>query len=241
MMISDGAAKSTDRSSEKSHSFPLLDKSTGNVGAGASHHRHECFKPLFDNVPSNAPISPHKGFGVSLREDDQDAVDRVRQQGFSRGFNAGSQDACSLVREEMAPQIKSIADAFNQWNAIMLRFEENANFQILAMADSIARKILGDPPKCSTGRLDSLMVELRNYMRKAYRLEFKLNPEDMDVLSAMMACEHPQWENWDYISVASDHEVQRGSLRVQTGQLTISTDDGILRSLEVLLSQVSTK
>jgi hypothetical protein len=241
MMISDGVTKSTDRSIEKPHSFPLLDKSAGNGGASASNHRNQSFKPLFDNTSLQPTITPHKGFGASGPKDMQNAVDRVRQQGFGRGFDAGSQDACSMVREELAPQIKAVADAFNQWNAIMVRFEENSSLQILKMADSIARKILGDPPKCSAAGLDSLMVELRDHMREAYRIEFMLNPEDRDVLVTMMACEHPQWGKWDYISVNSDREFQRGSLRVQTGKQTILTDDGIIRTLEVLLSQVSTK
>jgi Flagellar assembly protein FliH len=241
MMISEGVTKGHARSSEASHSFPLLNKNTLNDAASASKSRHQDFKPLFDADHLGDPVSPRSGLGVPQPDVVRESSERISQKGYRRGFDAGNQDACSMVREEMEPQLKSVADAFNQWNAAMLRLEVNSDRQILQVAVSVAEKILEGPPECDSGRLDSLRGALRDHMRKAYRLVFKLNPEDMDVLSALMDCEHSQWGQWDYISVEGDIEVQRGSLRVQPGTKSILTADGIIRALEVLLSKASTK
>jgi Flagellar assembly protein FliH len=237
MMISD----SSPQPSEGSHSFPQLNECKADGTASPSRCRRECFKPLFNAGRRDATLSPHSGLGMPQPDDRRDSEDQVRQQGFSRGFDAGQQDACSMIREEMAPQIKSVADAFGHWNANMLRFEAESNPHILQLADSIVKKVLGALPEFSADKLDPLKTELRDNMREAYRLEFKLNPEDLDVLCALMACEYPQWQRWDYITMDGDPEVKRGAIRVKAGTRSILSKDGIIRSLEALLSRVSTK
>jgi hypothetical protein len=237
MMISDGETKGSSPHSEESHSFPLLSNSPINAKNDSSNSRGDCFKPLFNNVCMDGKISPHRGFGVHGSDDNLDSEDQVRRQGFERGFDAGKQDACNLVRQEMTPQIKSFADAFNRWNEIMIRAEENSNLQILKMAVSIAEKILGDAPECSTGRLGSLKAELTALMRNAYLLELILNPKDMDALSEWMACEHVHWSQWDYITAAGDPGLQSGSVLVQSGSQTILADDGIIRAMDAALTE----
>jgi hypothetical protein len=237
MMISDGETKGSSPHSEESHSFPLLSNSPINAKNDSSNSRGDCFKPLFNNVCMDGKISPHRGFGVHGSDDNLDSEDQVRRQGFERGFDAGKQDACSLVRQGMAPQVKSFADVFNRWNEIMIRAEENSNLQILKMAVSIAEKILGDAPQCGTGKLDALKTELAEMMRKAYHLELKLNPEDMDALSRLMGCENAHWDHWDYVTAAEDPEVPKGSVLVQPGPQTISADDEILLSLDAALAE----
>jgi hypothetical protein len=241
MMISDTDLKGSAKGSEVSHSFPLLNQNTMDDAASASRCRHQAFKPLFNNSRREDTISSRSGIGIPQPDPIQESAEQVSQEGYHRGFDAGNQDACNMVREEMAPQINSVADAFNQWNANMLRREENSNHQILKMAVSVAEKILGRAPEDDSGRLDTLKDVLSDHIRKAYRLVFKLNPEDMDVLSALMNCEHPEWGRWDYISVEGDAEVKRGSVQAQPATHTILANDGIVHSLEGLLAKASTK
>jgi hypothetical protein len=241
MMISDGEIKGSTKGSEESHSFPLLNQDTMNVAAGASRCCQQSFKPLFNNGRREDPVSSRSGIGIPQSDAVQESAERVSQEGYRRGFDAGNQDACSMVREEMAPQINSVADVFNQWNANMLRLEENSNHHILQIAVSVTEKILGRVPEGNSGSLDTLKDVLRDHIRKAYRIVFKLNPEDMDVLSALMNCEHPEWGQWDYISVQGDAEVNRGSFRMQPATHTILDEAGIIHSLEGLLSKASTK
>jgi hypothetical protein len=239
MMISDGETKVSDPHRKASHAFPVL---KNNASPGPSS---DCFKPLFDNSGINGSISPAEGIGVPRSGRDGNSEDCIRQKGFDRGFDAGRQDACSLVQKQTAPQIKSFADALSLWNAIMMRVEEKSNLQILKMAVAIAEKILGSPPQCGTGKLESLRDELTARMRKAYRLEFKLNPSDMDALTGLMTCEKVHLEQWDYIAATGDTDVQRGALLGESGTQGLLADAGILRSLDALLSegltQVSTK
>lgn len=242
MMISDSETKGTDQNRGESHAFPLLKNNALIAQTGSSGEPDDCFKPLYSDVPMGGNhLSPHRGLGVSCPGDGQIAEDSVRRKGFERGFDAGRQDACSLVREEMAPQIKSFADAFSRWNATMMRAEEKSNLQILKMAVAITKKILGAAPQCSTGRLESLKADLKARMRETYRLEVRLNPDDMDALSGLMTCENVHWEQWDYIAATGDAEVQRGTLLVKPLVQTLSADGDILRSLDALLSEVSTK
>jgi hypothetical protein len=241
MMISDGETKGSEQNRGGSHAFPLLKNNTLISQTGSAGEPDDCFKPLYSNVPMGGNLSPHKGLGVSCPGDAQDADDSLRRKGFERGFDAGRQDACSLVREEMAPQIKSFADAFSRWNAIMMHAEEKSHPQILKMAVAIAEKILGAAPQCSAGGLESLKADLKARMRETYRLEVRLNPDDMDALSGLMTCENVRWEQWDYIAATGDAEVQRGTLLVKPLAQTQSAVGDILGSLDALLSEVSTK
>jgi hypothetical protein len=240
-MIFDSETKGSPSHSEESHCFPLLSNSPINAKNGSANSGCDCFKPLFNKVCADGTISPHRGLSVHSSDSSRNSEDQARRQGFKRGFDAGQQDACSLVRQEMAPQVKSFADAFNQLNEIMIRVQENSNLQIMKMAVSIAEKILSDPPECSTGRLGALKTELTELMCKAYQLTLKLNPKDMDVLSGLIASEHVHWGQWEYITAAGDAEVQNGSLQVQPGPQTVLADDGILLSLDDILTEVSTK
>lgn len=241
MMISDGETNSSDPHREGSHAFPLLNNNASIDPTGTSGESGDCFKPLFHAAPMGEDHSPHKGLVVSCSAEDRNAEDSARRNGFERGFDEGKQDACDLIQEEMAPQIKSFADALSLWNAIMMRVEDKSNLQILKMAVAIAEKILGAPPQCRTGGLESLKSDLTARMRKAYQLEFKLNPKDLDSLSDFLTSESVHWGQWDYIAVTGDAEVQRGSLRLRPGTQGLSADESIIRSLDASLSEVSTK
>lgn len=234
MMISDGETKGSDSHGGGSHAFPLL-KNTASVDPTGTSN--DCFKPLFKPTSTDGNLSAIRGIGVPGPGGEQDSEDTARREGFDRGFDAGKQDACSLVKEEMAPQIKSFADAFSLWNATMMRVEEKSNLQILKMAVAIAEKILGAPPRCCNDKLESLKADLSARRRNAYQLQLKLNPQDMDALAGMIACENAQWAQWDYIAATSDADVQRGALVADPGSQALSADDGILRSLDASLSE----
>jgi hypothetical protein len=238
MMISDGETKGTETQREGSHAFPLLNRK---VFAGQGDASGDRFKPLFNTPFVQETPSPHKGLGAKCADEDRDSEDIARRKGFELGFAAGKLDACSLAQEELAPHIRSFADAFNTWNAIMARVEEKSNLQILKMAVAIAEKILGAPPQCGPGSLESLKTDLKARMRKAYQLEIKLNPGDIDALSRLLSCENAHWDQWEYIKTTGDAEVKGGMLQVQPGPRSLPEDDSILRSLENALSEASTK
>jgi len=245
MMIFDGETNGPDAPRRGSHAFPLLKKNALIDPDGSSGEPGDCFKPLFNPSTTDGNLSVDRGIGASCVAEDQNSEDNHRRKGFERGFEAGKQEACSLVKAEMAPQIKSFADAFSLWNTTMMRAEELSNHQILNMAVAIAEKILGTLPQSLTVTLESLKSDIKARMREAYQLELKLNPGDMNALSGLMSCENVQWEQWDYIAATGDADVQGGALMVASGPRAISADDGILRSLDALLSegpeQVSTK
>ena len=244
-MISDGETKGSDAPRGDSHAFPLLKKNTLIDPDGSSGEPGDCFKPLFNPPTIDGTLSADSGIGVSCTAEDRNSEDNHRRKGFEHGFEAGKHEACSLVKAEMAPQIKSFADAFSLWNTAMMRAEDLSHHQILNMAVAIAEKILGTLPQSRTGTLESLKADIKARMREAYQLELKLNPGDMNALSGLMSCENVQWEQWDYIAATDDADVQGGALMVASGPRTLSADDGILRSLDALLSegpeQVSTK
>jgi hypothetical protein len=241
MMISDGETKGPETQREGSHTFPLLNRNAFIGQTDASSTSGDRFKPLFDTPHVQGNPTPHNGLCANCAGEDRDSEDIARRKGFELGFDAGKLDACSLVQEELAPQIRSFADAFNTWNAIMMRVEEKSNHQILKMAVAIAEKILGAPPQCCPGSFESLETDLKVRVRKAYQLEFKLNPTDMDALSRLLACENVHWEQWEYIKATGDAEIKRGVLQVQPGPRTLSADDSIQQSLINALSEVSTK
>ena len=243
-MISDSETKGSDPQRGGSHCFPLLNDTLVDP-AGSSGDSVGTFKPLFNSSTIDEKMSACSGIGVSCPDEDQNTEDTVRQKGYERGFDAGKQDACSLVQEEAAPQIKSFSEAFSLWNANMMRAEEEACLHILKMSAAIAEKILGAPPQCCTDKLESVKADLSARMRKAYQLELKLNPKDMDTLSGMIGCGNVHWEHWEYITATRDTDVQTGSLSVASDTQGLSVDDGILRALDASLSQgpehVSTK
>jgi hypothetical protein len=247
MMISDGETKGSDLHHGESHAFPLLKNNAVIEPTGSSGESDDCFKPLYHPSAIDGNLSVDRGVGVCCPGEERNSEKNARQESFERGFEAGKHDACSLVQEETAPQIKLFADAFSLWNALMIRVEEKSNLQIFKMAVAVAEKILGSPPQYCTGRLESLKADLTTRMRKAYQLEFKLNPKDRDALSRMIACENVQWEQWEYITATGDADVHKGALLVEPGPQTLSADadDGILRSLNTALSEeparVSTK
>lgn len=235
MMISDSETKGSGINGGDSHAFPLLKKNAMIDPAGSSEPG-DCFKPLFNHPTTDENLSTDRSIGVSRPVEDRNSEDNARRKGFDRGFDAGKQEACSLVQAEMAPQIKSFVDAFSHWNASMVRTEELSNHQILKMAVAIAERILGTPPQSCSGKLESLEGEIKARMREAYQLEVMLNPGDMNALSGSMSCESVQWEQWDYITATGDADVQAGEL-VVAGTRTFSADDGILRSLDASLSE----
>jgi hypothetical protein len=237
-MISDGETKGTETQRDASHAFPLLNK---NAFIGKTDASGDRFKPLFNASPTQGNPSPHKGLGANCAGEDRESEDMVRRKSFELGLDAGKLDACSLVQEKLAPQIRSFADAFNTWNAIMTRVEEESNLQILKIAVAVAEKILGTPPQCCPSSLESLKTDLKVRARKAYQLELNLNPRDIDALSRLLSCENVHWEQWEYIKAIGDAEVKRGGVQVQPGPRALPADDSILRSLENVLSEVSTK
>ena len=117
-MISDGEAKGSDPHGGGSHAFPLLKKKALIDPAGSSAEPGDCFKPLFNPPDINGNPSADKGIGVSCPGEDLNYEDKARRKGFERGFDAGKQEACSLIQEQMTPQIKSFADSFSLWNAL---------------------------------------------------------------------------------------------------------------------------
>jgi hypothetical protein len=240
-MIPDGESKTPASHGDKSHCFPLLKTGALNDKNGSTQERGDCFKPLFSPAPASDTISLNKGLGTPCSNDGANSEDRAHQQGFERGMDAGRQAACSLVRDKTAPRIKSFANALQQWNEIMKRSEQDSSLQILKLAVSIAEKILGDPPQCCADGLDPLKNDLRERLREAYLLEFKLNSEDIMALSDLMACENVHWGEWDYILASGDAGVSKGSLLVIPGPQTIMADDRILRTLDSSLSRASTK
>jgi hypothetical protein len=241
MMISDGETRISEPHQECSHSFPRLNKGALIDPADAAGEPDDCFKPLFGNPRIDGNQSSHTRLGIASPGKELNSEDSVRRKSFDLGFDAGRQDACTLAQGEMAPQIKLFADLFSRWNAAMIRIAENSNLQILKMAAAIAERILGSPPQCCSGRLESLKSDLIARLHQAYQLEFKLNPMDMDALSELMACENVHWKQLDYVTATGDEAVPRGSLRMQPGTRNLLADDGILRSLDITLSEVSTK
>jgi hypothetical protein len=242
MMIQDAETKHADAHREQSsHTFPLLEKSSLIDRTGAPGEPGDCFKPLFDSTTIGEHATPYRDLSVSCRKDEPDTEEMVRRKCFERGFDAGKQDACSLVREETAPRLNSFAGAFDRWNGIMTRIEENACLQTVKMALAIAEKILGAPARCATGGLESLEAELKARMRQAYQLDLRMNPDDMAALSELLACAGVHWRQWDYITATGDETVQTGGVQATPDAPTLLIGDAILRSLDALLSEVSTK
>jgi hypothetical protein len=243
MMISEGETKAPDPRRGESHVFPLLDNDAliRQSDSSSSEENLDCFKPMYESGSMDECPSAPKCLSISRSDVDRDSEESLRRKSFDCGFDAGRQDACSMVRDEMAPQVKSFADDFSLWDAVMLRVEEKSNLQILKMAVAIAEKIIGAPPQSIPGGLEGLRDDLSSRMRKAYQIEVKLNPADMEALTGFLACGKVPWEEWHYIRATSDIELQRGELSVQTGAQDLSSDDGVLRSLDASLSEVSTK
>jgi flagellar biosynthesis/type III secretory pathway protein FliH len=242
-MIPDGETQGTDPRREGSHSFPPLNSNASIAPKAPRAGTGNCFKPLFNPAPSAGGHCPQEEIGFSCPGENRNAEANARREAeaFEQGFKAGRQDACSLVQQEMAPQIELFADAFNQWNTAMTHIEDKSYLQILKMAVAIAEKILGAPPQCCTGRLGTLEDELKARMREAYGLGFKLNLNDLDALSDLMACADVHWGQWEYTTATASPEVQRGTLQVETDSRPPLDVASTLRSLEAALSEVSTK
>jgi len=227
-----------------SHSFPSLNDGLI-CKSNASDNSCSIFKPLFGDACRHSTLSPQRGLGASQANDaQQDPEDQIRQEGFKRGFEAGRQDACCLTRQEIVPEIKTFAIAFDQLNEALVRIEKISCQKILETALSVAEKILGSAPSFDAEALCSLNVDLKGHMVSSYQLKFRLSCEDMDVLSELMTCENPHWLDCDYIKVDGDPQVQRGSVLPQTGGQPLLPDDtlgALTLSLENKLAEVSTK
>ncbi len=226
-----------------SHSFPSLNDeliSKSNLPDKSCN----IFKPLFRDACHYNTLGSQSGMGASQAINAHDSEDQVHQKGLKRGFEVGRQDACSLARQEMAPEIKTFATALGQLSEGLVRIEKISCQKILETARSIAEKILGGAPNISAEALSTLKVELKGLMIRSYQLQLMLNCEDMAALSEFMVCENPQWQDCEYIKLDSDAQVQRGALLTQPSDRPMSCDDSLCEltlSLENMLAEVSTK
>jgi len=230
--------------SEMSHSFPSLNNDKLISKSNLSDKSCNLFKPLFRNACHDNNLSPQRGMGASQAINVQDSEDQVHQKGLQRGFEAGRQETCSLIRQEMMPEIKTFATVFGQLNEGLVRIEKISCQKILETALNIAEKILGGTPNTSAEALSTLRVELKGQMIRSYQLQLMLNCEDMAALSEFMVCENPQWQDCEYIKMDSDAQVQRGALLSQPSDQPMSCDDSLCEltfSLENILAAVSTK
>jgi hypothetical protein len=226
-----------------SHAFPSLNDDS-NCRSGRSDDSCNVFKPLFQDMGRPDTASPHCGLGITLADGNLDAENKIRQDGFQQGFEAGGSDACSLARQELVPEIKAFADAFNQLNEGLIRIERKSSQKILETAISISEKILGSAPGVTAEVLSSLKNELKNHMIKSYRIQLMLHCKDMDLLSELMQCENPRWQVCDYIKLAGGTQIQSGSLEARPAGQTMSSNETLHAldlSLENILAQVSTK
>jgi hypothetical protein len=226
-----------------SHSFPSLND--GLISKSSlSDDSCNIFKPLFRDACQYSTLSPQQGLESSQAINARDSEDQVRQKGLKRGFEAGRQDACSLARQELTPEIKTFAIALGHLSESLIRIEKTSCQKILETALSIADKILGGAPDVNAEALSTLKVELKGHMVRSYQLQLMLNCEDMEALSEFMSCENPQWQECDYIKLDSSTQVQRGALRMLPDGHPKSTDDtlgALTLSLENMLAEVSTK
>ncbi len=223
---------------EKSHAFPAL-HGMATCNSNDPQAVRSSFKPLFQDACGHA--APLGEPGSPQDDGPSDSEEHVRQAGIQRGIDAGQEDACRLIRQEIAPEIKALLIELEQMSEFLVRIEENSCRQIVKMSLSIAENILGGAPGCNTEGLASLRAELKDRMDKLYQLELALNPEDLHTLSEFMACEKNQWQAYGYIKLQGDARIERGSLLTQTGNQPVAVDDPLIRSLEAMLDKASTK
>ena len=89
--------------------------------------------------------------------------------------------------------------------------------------------------------LAPLEAELKDAVTQTYQLELRLNPEDFNILSQLMGDGEPRLQHLPFIRCKSDDSAPRGSLAVPPDRLPVLPVDNLVRSLEKMLSEASTK
>jgi hypothetical protein len=230
----------SESSNRKSHTFPAL-PDTMTCPSSDSPDSQNHFQPLFGDGCIHETFAPPAGYGGAQCDDNQVSEDQIRQKGFERGFDSGKQDACRMAQQEIAPEAKTFALEFSQLSEYLEQIGVNSCRQVFKMALAIAAKIIGAEPDLETKGIDSLTVDLKNDMVKSYQLKLMLNPDDMDTLSELMVCENPHWQEYDFIKIGANPQVQRGALLTPPTAEPISSDGTLMGSLENMLEMVSTK
>jgi flagellar biosynthesis/type III secretory pathway protein FliH len=216
----------------KSHSFPVFERESA---CPLTTHRECCdrFKPLYG--------AGHAGLGTAADAENQDTIGQVRQKGFLCGLETGRQQARDQVQEEMAPDIQAFALEVQQLTDFLARMEENATRHILAMALSLAEKILGGPADLTLEDLDSLRGDLKDCLAGVYRLQLTLNPADRTALAQRLPRVIAELPAGSSINISADGSVPGGSVTIQATPQSLLPHDMLAQSLDSILAQVSTK
>lgn len=226
-----------------SHSFPSLDHSA--IGKpGDSAEGCDIFKPLYKEACFTEDLPSPQAQGSSVVEETRDAEERSVQIGFKRGFEAGRQDACTLARQEIIPEIESFALALQQLNASLHRIEDLSCDKMLKMALSAAEKVLGMAPNIGTQALEGFRTELKQFLTRSYQLNLTFNGQDMDTISEYVREQIPHWQDGDHIKMDSQDQLAANGLHAEPGGHLIDSEDTLgplMQSLENILGVPSTK
>lgn len=225
------------------HSFPSIDDRT-NCKTNDSADGSDVFRPLYqDDVPAK-DLPAQFGLSKASGQENRDAEEEVFQNGHKKGLEAGRQNACALIEQEIVPEIETFAVAFQQLNEDLRRIEDQTCQKILELSIAAAAKILSAAPNIGPQALSGLKTELKQFLANSYKLKLMLNDQDMNALSECFCHKFPNWKDCDRIILDGQGQIPAGEMQTEPGGQPIGDDDSLgrlTRSLEKLFDLPSTK
>jgi hypothetical protein len=176
-----------------------------------------CFRPMFQ-----APAGSFKDAKDDPGDDTEggngdNALAVALKESYERGVEKGSQDACDLAQQELAPSLQGFFNRLNTFSDSFKQFTQDQATQIVSLALSIAAKISGagkisgrQQERNSDDMLpvkDALDAGLQSFQQ----LNLQLNKDDLKALADLIRCQNMEMNESGAVRIHQNDVIQRGA------------------------------
>jgi hypothetical protein len=196
------------------------------------------FRPIYQTPSHKQSSSPTNACDD---HDNNKALEQIREKSFKKGYDAGCRDACNIAHQTLAPTLNAFWEAFGSYSNGFTKVTDNASNYIISLALTIAEKILNHQLELDIHRLGSISREFESVLKQTFQLTIELNTEDLQTLSELLDCDHPDWKRKHSaaINITGKNDIGKGNIQPKPSYQNVdSLKPKLLQHIDDVLSNL---
>lgn len=191
------------------HRFPDF-TGRGKASAEGNDASHDKFQPLFRDGSASDTLA----VADRRRSPNDDRLASVRQEGYTKGAEAGRQDARQAANQLLVPHVDHFRRDLEHLNTYQKRVADHASRHIIALAIAISERIMGTEVQATVEDLEPIRASLIEAIRRHHRLQLRYHPDDLAGVQHLMDGQGPvSWESMPGLDISGDSSLTQGELR----------------------------
>lgn len=167
------------------------------------------FQPLYHPCGEN-----EKSDAEESEKDPAVLLENARRKGMHDGLQSGREEAAEISGSSLRPALRDYAQAIDALCTLNGHVQDNVSENIIELALSIARQILGEDIGIAAASLSELKNEFGHALIDVNRFSLKMHPEDIDHLRETLAADDGTWPDHPGIRIEADPSLQPGDIGV---------------------------